>query len=175
MSASISMRVASPFLSLPQWFVLIDLTLITQHAFILNPIVLIVIAPRYVDSLVSENDPHQSPIWIKAEYILCLSAPGTLVPLTIIGAKPCPKSIHRICGSACAVQTRNSSRLGRNVKHNGRQWFPIRVTGFSTPLTGSPLSSKLNLETSAWPHTAFDVLTSSRELWRVFWRPRGAQ
>ncbi len=41
LSASISIRVASP----PQWIVLIDLTIFTQHAFILNPIVLTIIAP----------------------------------------------------------------------------------------------------------------------------------
>ena len=98
-------------------------TMKTQHTFLLIPIVLTVITPVMSIYVVSENDPHQSPIWIKAEHILCLSAPGTLVPLTIIGAKPCPKSVHRICGSAVAVQTRKSSRFGRNVKYNGRLRF----------------------------------------------------
>ena len=42
-------------------------------------------------SLASDsNDPHQSPIWIKAEHVLCIAAPGTDVPHTIFGSRPCP-------------------------------------------------------------------------------------
>ncbi len=77
---------------------------------------------------------------------------------------------HRICGSAFAVQPRYSSRLRRNVKNNGRQKPPIRVTGFSTPQSSSLLSSKLNWETSTLHHKMSDVSASSRWLWPFFWQ-----
>ena len=116
-------------------------------------------------SLASDlNDPHQSPIWIKAGTFLGIPALGTSVPHTIFGTKPCPKNYHRIYGSALAVQTQYSSRFGRNVNNDGRPGCPIRLYGCARPHSGSSRPPKLNPETYAWRHTVFDVSTSSRWL-----------
>ena len=37
-----------------------------------------------------QHAPHQSPIWIKAKHVLCISAPGTDVPHIIFGSRRCP-------------------------------------------------------------------------------------
>ena len=62
--------------------------------------------------------------------------------------------LHRIYGSALAVQTRYSSRLGRSVNNNGRPGSPISRLGRSTPLFGSSRPPKPIPETSVWHHRA---------------------
>jgi len=74
-------------------------------------IVLMPFAAVMSESLASDrNDPHQSPIWIKAGHILCFSAPGTSVPHTIFGTKTCPISL-----SESVVQPLPSSPLRAHV------------------------------------------------------------
>jgi len=105
----------------------------------------------------SQNAPHQSPIWIEAE-----SLPG-ITPL--VPRHPTQSSVpnrvqsclYKIDGSASAVQTRNSSRFGRNANNDGQLRSPIEFVGYTRPYPGSSQPTKPIPETSTWHHRVPDA------------------
>ena len=122
------------------------------------PIVFTHLAPVMSQSLASgQNDPHQSPIWIKAEHVLCFSTLGTCVPHTIFGTKPCPIGITESVVQPSLSSPEIAHGLGETLKNDGRPGCPIRVVGYARPQPGSSRPPKSNPETLIEPHTAFDA------------------